>query len=147
MEHRVLEVCSAALVVSALEGVQQELDPGVHAFEQVAHAIDIGVVDAAGGVVHAAGVEEEQPPGVLPGIEQAVGAWIYVNAAAGVAGADQVRMAVPDTGSVDAVPSLCDQRVIGEVARQPRVARIPEALLGPQAPGRDAGSAGERGAS
>jgi hypothetical protein len=121
MEHRVLEVGGAALVIGSLEGVQQELYAAPlippHAVDEVAHAIDVGVVDAAGSVVHAAGVEEEQPPGVLPGIEQAVGARVDEDAAAGVAGADQVRVAVPDPGGVDLVPRLRDEIVIGEVAR------------------------------
>jgi len=89
--------------------------------------------------VHATRVEEEQAPRVLPGIQQAVGARIDVDAAARVTGADEVRVAVPDLRGIDAVPGGAYQLVIGETARQARVARVPEALLRPVAPRRARG--------
>jgi hypothetical protein len=92
--------------------------------------------------VHATGVHEEQAARVLPGVQQAFGLRVDVDAAAGVAGADQVRVAVPDPGRVDAIPRGADQIVIGERPRQLRVAGIPEALLGPKAARREAAGGG-----
>jgi hypothetical protein len=115
-----------------------------HGVEQIAHALDVGAVDALRRGVRAAGVQEKQAPRVLAGVEQAVGVRVDENAAAGVAGADQVRMAVPDIRRIEPLPRLRDERVVGERLGQLRPARIPETLLRPEAPG----SAGaERGDS
>jgi hypothetical protein len=92
--------------------------------------------------VHAAGVEKEQAARVLPRIEQALGLRVDVDTAAGVAGADQVRVAVPDLGWVDTMPRGADEIVVGEIPRQQRVAGIPEALLGPEAARREAAGRG-----
>jgi len=55
----------AALVVRALEGKEQQLHAGPHAVEEVVHALDVGLIDAASRVVHATRIQEEQPPRVL----------------------------------------------------------------------------------
>jgi hypothetical protein len=52
-------------------------------------------------------------------------------------------VAVPDLRGIDAVPGGAHQLVIGETARQARVARIPEALLRPVAPRRARGQGAE----
>jgi len=53
-----------------------------------------------------------------------------------------MRVAVPDLRCIDAIPGGVDQRMIGEARRKRRATGIPEALLGPCAPGRKAGEAG-----
>jgi hypothetical protein len=125
----------AALVVSAVEGIQHELDPGAHAVQQIAHALDVGTIDAAGSVVRAARIEEEEPPRVLARVQQALHARVDHDAAARIARADEVRVAVPDAGGIEPFPCGAHQLVVGETARQPRQAGIPEALLRPQPPG------------
>jgi hypothetical protein len=52
-------------------------------------------------------------------------------------------MAVPDLRGIDAVPGGAHQLVIGEMARQARVARIPETLFRPVAPRRAPGQSAE----
>jgi hypothetical protein len=84
--------------------------------------------------VDAAGIQEEKAPRVLARVEQAFGARIDKDAAAGIAAADEVRMRVPDLRGIDPLPRVLDQLFIVGVARQSRVAGIPEALLGPIAP-------------
>ncbi len=69
------------------------------------------------------------------------------DAAARVAGADQVRVRVPDLRGVEAVPGGAHQLVLGEAARQAREAGIPQSLLGPEAPGGEAAGGGERRAA
>jgi hypothetical protein len=109
------------------------------------HALDVGAIDAALLLlVRAAGVEEEQAPRIFAGIEQALGARVDVDAAAGIAAADQVRVAVPDVARVEPLPCGADQLMIGEPSRQPRKTGVPQALLGPVAAGGEAaGEAGE----
>jgi hypothetical protein len=51
-------------------------------------------------------------------------------------------MRVPHLRGIDAFPGASDQFVLGEAARQAREAGIPPSLLGPQAPGGDAGRGG-----
>jgi hypothetical protein len=60
---------------------------------------------------------------------------MHLDAAARVAGAEKVRMAVPDLRRIDPFPGGGDQLVLREARRQRRAAWIPEALLGPVAPG------------
>jgi hypothetical protein len=98
------------------------------------HALDVGEVDAVPGFVRAAGVEEEQAPGVLAGVEQAVGLRVDGDAAAGIARADEMGMAVPDVARLEALPGADDELVLGEPPRQPGEAGIPKALLRPVAP-------------
>jgi hypothetical protein len=76
-------------------------------------------------------------------MQQALHARVDVDAAAGIADADQVRMAVPDLARIEALPGGADQLVPGEARRQPGEARIPEALLGPGAARRRAAERGE----
>jgi hypothetical protein len=106
------------------------------------HALDVGAVDAALLLfVDAAGVEKEQPPCVLARIKKALRAGIDVDAARRVAGADQVRVAVPDVRRVEAFPGRAYQLVVGEMPRKLRQAGIPQALLRPEsARGKDAGA-------
>jgi len=59
---------------------------------------------------------------------------MHHDAAARVAGAEEVRVAVPDLDRIDAVPRRADQLVARKARRQRRAAWIPEALLGPVAP-------------
>jgi hypothetical protein len=61
------------------------------------------------------------------------------DAAAGIAGTDEVRVAVPDLRRIDAFPGALHQLVFGKASGKIRVARIPEALLRPIAPGSRAG--------
>ena len=136
-ERALREIRRAAQVMHAVEGKQQQLHAVVHTVDQVVHALDIRAIDAAGGFVHAAGIEIEQPPRVERRIEQALHLRVDVDAARGVAGADEMDMAVPDLRGVEAVPRRRDQLVVGEARRQRCAARIPDALLRPIAPGRD----------
>jgi hypothetical protein len=110
------------------------------------HALDVGLVDAPRRVVRTAGVEEEQAACVLARAEQAFALGIDVDAAARVAGADEVRVAVPQLLRIEPFPRGADELVRRQAARQPRAARIDEALFGPVAPGgetgRSRGSAG-----
>jgi len=92
--------------------------------------------------VRAAGVEEEQPPRVLAGIEEAFHARIEGDAAARIAVADEVNVRVPDLRRVESFPRGANEVVIGEAARQRGAAGIPESLLRPEAPGDEAGSGG-----
>src|SRR5687768_10853637 len=117
MEDGVLEIRLAALVISALEREEHELHAAAHAIDEVADPVDVGAVDAAGRIVHAARIQEEKAPRVLPGIEHALRARVHEDAAARVAGADEMRMAVPDLRDIDAVPGALDELVIGEMTR------------------------------
>jgi hypothetical protein len=72
---------------------------------------------------------------------------MHDHAAARIAGADEVRVRVPDLRGIDAVPGGPDEFVLGEVARKRRAAGIPQPLLGPPAPGGDATRGGERRAA
>jgi hypothetical protein len=64
-----------------------------------------------------------------------------------IAGADEVRVRVPEARWVDAVPGGPDELVLGEVARKRRAAGIPQPLLGPEAPGGEPAGGGERRAA
>jgi hypothetical protein len=111
------------------------------------HALDVRPVDAAGRIVRASRIQQEEPPRVLGRVEQAVHARVDHDAAARIAGAGQVRMRVPQLRGVDPVPGRLDQLVLGEAARQARKAGIPQPLLGPPAPGGERAGAGERRAA
>ena len=67
---------------------------------------------------------------------------IDVDAAAGVARADEVGVAVPYFARIETVPGGGDELVACEVRGECRSTGIPEALLGPQAPCADAGGRG-----
>jgi len=56
---------------------------------------------------------------------------VHDDAAARIAGADEVRVAVPDARGIEAFPGGANEVMLGEAARQAREARIPPALLGP----------------
>jgi hypothetical protein len=132
--------------VRALEGEEEHLYAGPQTVEQVVDALDVRAIDAALRLVHAATIEEEKAPRVKSGIQHALHARIDVDAAAGIAGADEMRVAIPDLGRIDALPRGSDELVVGEARRQRREAGIPDALVGPKAPQRDAGrgAAGEK---
>ena len=143
VKRGVLEIGSSFLVVAALEGKEQNLRSRAQAVDEVAHALDIGAVDAAGLVVRAARVEEKQPPRVLPGAEEALHARVDENAAARIAAAHQVRVRVPHVSRVEPVPGGAHQLVVGKPRRQGGAAGIPEPLLRPVTPRRERKSTGE----
>src|SRR5882672_1355165 len=94
----------------------------------------------------AAGIEEEKPPRVLPGVQQAFHLRVHDDAAARVAGADEMRVAVPDLRRVEALPGTLHQLVRGEPRRQGREAGVPQPLVRPEAPRGKRADAGESGA-
>jgi hypothetical protein len=112
------------------------------------HALDVGAIDAALlFLVYAAGVEEKEAPRVVARIEEAFGARVDVDAASRIAGADQVRMAVPDLTRLETFPRCADQLVLRQVAGQACKTGIPQALLGPETPGGESAGAREDGGS
>ncbi len=144
------QIGPAAVVERALEGEQHQLEARpagcTEAVDQVAHALDVGPVDAALlFLVHAARVEKEQPPCVLAGIEKALAPGVNVDTARRVAGAEQVRVAVPDVAGVETFPSGPHELVLGEIAGKLRQAGIPHALLWPE-PARGEGAGACEGA-
>jgi hypothetical protein len=89
--------------------------------------------------VRAPGVEEKKAPRVFGGAEQALHARIDEHTAAGIAGADQMRVRIPDLRGIEPIPRRAHQLVLGKALRQPREAGIPQPLLGPEAPDGGAG--------
>jgi hypothetical protein len=139
VERTAVAVGRAVLAVREVEGEQHQFHARPHAFEQVVHALDVALVDPAGSVVGAAGVEEEQPLGELHRMHHRFQRRVEPDAAARIAGADEVRMAVPDLGRVEAFPRCQHQFVIGHFARKARHARVQQTMLGPVTPGGDPG--------
>jgi len=80
-------------------------------------------------------------------VKRAIHARIDDDAAGGIAATGEVGVAVPDLGRIEILPCRADQRVLRQGLRQPGAAGIPEALLGPIAPGGERTGAGERGAA
>jgi len=66
------------------------------------------------------------------------------DAARRIAGADDMRVRVPDQFRGEAFPGRRDQLVPRQMQRQADAAGIPEALLGPEFPGSERACAGER---
>ena len=135
---RLSSICSIGIPLIHMAAALP-LGPGhrLLAVEQVVHALDVRAVHAARGIVCTARVEEKQAARVLPGIQQAVGLRVDEDAAARVAGADQVRVRIPDIARLEAVPRRAHQLMLGEPPRQAGVAGIPESLFGPEPPGGD----------
>jgi hypothetical protein len=142
VERRRCHVGHAARVMHALEREEHHPEAACHAVREVVHALDVRPVHAFLRVVRAAGIEEEKAPRVLAGVEHALHLRVHVHAAAAVAGADEVRVAVPNLGRVEAFPCGLHQLVLGEPARQPREAGVPESLLRPVALRRERAEAG-----
>jgi hypothetical protein len=67
---------------------------------------------------------------------------VHDDAAARVAGADEMRVAVPNARGVEAFPGGANEVMLGETPRQARQARIPQALLWPETPRSERGGAG-----
>jgi len=69
-----LQVRPPLLVVRALESEEEELGAAafcrVEAVDEILHALDIRAIDASLGIVHAAGVEEEEAPRVFAGLSR-----------------------------------------------------------------------------
>ena len=96
--------------------------------------------------MRASSIEEEKTPRIERRVKQALHTRIDVDARTRIPGAEEMRVAVPDLGRIDAVPRGCDELMPRKMRRQGAATWIPEALLGPIAPGGDpgGGAAGDK---
>ncbi|MDW8467957.1 MAG: hypothetical protein RML56_02005 [Burkholderiales bacterium] len=133
-EARARHVRPTVLAVRALEGEENELRARPHAVEQILHALDVGEIDARRRLVHAAGVEEEEPARVLARVEEALHLRVDEDAARRIARADEVRVRIPDGARIEPLPGRLDELVLGKPLRQGREAAVPEPFIGPEAP-------------
>ncbi len=139
IESTVLQIGSAMRIVHALESEEQELCARAQFLSERVQALDIPAIGFA-----ACRVEKEGTPYIQRGIEQARHARIEEDAACAITRPEKMDVHVPDSRRVDAFPGGGEELVIGEVRRQRRAARIPQALLGPVAPGGGADGRGAR---
>ena len=117
VERAALPTGATVHVVEAVEGEEQEPCSGAQTIDEVLHALDVAVIDSSGRVMDAAGIEIEQALRILQRVEETLHLRIHLDAAARVAGADQMHVAVEELPRVDSLPRPANQLVHGRSGR------------------------------